>query len=148
MPLSFATLEEVFSSALDGRRLSVTVFGVFGGVALLITIIGLYGMLTFSVTERTREIGIRMALGAQRGNVLHLVIRQGLKLAAFGVAVGLFGAWALTRLMSNFLFGVTPTDWLTMVSVVLTLALVSLAACYVPARRATRVDPLVALRED
>ena len=148
VPLSFATLDQVFSSALDTRRFSLTLFAVFGGVALMITMIGLYGTLTFTVTERTREIGIRMALGAQRGNVLQLVIRQGLQIAAVGVAIGLLAAWGLTRLLSNFLFGVTPNDWLTIISVVLALAAVTLAACYVPARRATRVDPLVALREE
>jgi putative ABC transport system permease protein len=148
VPTSFETLEEVFSQALDARRFSLTLFGVFGGVALVITIIGLYGMLTFSVTERTREMGIRMALGAQRGSVLRLVIRQGLQLAAIGVLIGLAGAWALTRLMSNLLFGVTPTDWFTMGAVVFVVALVALAACYLPARRATRIDPLVALREE
>lgn len=148
VPTNFETLEGVFSQALDARRFSLTLFGVFGGVALVITIIGLYGVLTFSVTERTREMGIRMALGAQRGSVLRLVIGQGLQLAALGVLIGLAGAWALTRLMSSLLFGVTPTDWFTMVAVVLVLGLVALAACYMPARRATRIDPLVALRED
>jgi ABC-type antimicrobial peptide transport system permease subunit len=117
-------------------------------VALLITVIGMYGMLAYSVTERTREMGIRMALGAQRGNVLRLVIKQGLRLAAIGVVIGLLGAWGLTRLMSTLLFGVTPTDWVTLVAVVGLLALVALIACYIPARRATRVDPLVALREE
>src|SRR6185503_17574974 len=118
------------------------------GVALLITVIGLYGMLSYFVTERTREMGIRMALGARRGNVLGLVIRQGLRLALLGIAVGLAGAWALTRLMSGLLFGVTPTDSVTLASVVLTLAIVALLACYLPARRATKVDPRVALREE
>ncbi len=148
VPTSFSTLEEEFSTALDARRFSLTLFGVFGGVALLITMIGLYGMLTFSVTERTRELGIRMALGAQRRSVLRLVIKQGLKLAAVGVVIGLIGAWALTRLMANLLFGVTPTDWVTLAGVVLTLVVVALTACYMPARRATRVDPLIALREE
>lgn len=148
VPTRFSTLEKVYSSAFDTRRFTLTLFGVFGGVALLITIIGLYGTLTFSVTQRTREMGIRMALGAQRGSVLRLVIKQGFKLAAFGVIVGLFGAWALTRLMANLLFGVTATDPLTIAAVVLALAIVALLACYAPARRATKVDPLVALREE
>ncbi len=148
VPTNFETLADVFSSALDARRFSLTLFGVFGAVALIITVIGLYGMLTFSVTERTREIGIRMALGAQRGSVLRLVIRQGLQLAALGVLIGLVGAWALTRLMSTLLFGVTPTDWFTTIAVVLVVGLVALAACYMPARRATSIDPLVALREE
>jgi len=147
-PASFSTLEQVFSDSFNARRFSLTLFGVFGGVSLLIAIIGIYGMLSYSVTERTREMGIRMALGAQRGNVLRLVIRQGLQLAAVGALIGLIGAWALTRLMASLLFGVTPTDSLTLVAVVGTLVLVTLVACYMPARRATKVDPLVALREE
>ncbi|SRR6266404_480122 len=146
VPTSFATLQQVFSDSFDGRRFSLTLFGVFGGVALFIAVIGLYGMLTYSVTERTREMGIRMALGAQRGNVLRLVIRQGLRLVAAGIGIGLIGAWGLTRLMTTLLFGVTPTDSITLVAVVMTLAIVALAACYIPARRATKVDPLVALK--
>lgn len=148
VPLSFDTLDEVFASSFDERRFSLTLFAVFAGVALLITVIGLYGMLSYFVSERTREMGIRMALGARRGNVMGLVIRQGLRLALLGVVAGLAGAWALTRLMSGLLFGVTPTDSVTLVSVVFTLAIVALLACYLPARRATKVDPLVALREE
>ena len=147
-PASFSTLRQVFSESFDARRFSLTLFGIFGVVALLITVIGLYGTLSYSVTERTREMGIRMALGAQRGNVLRLVIKQGLRLAIVGVVIGLIGAWALTRLMTTLLFGVTPMDSITLIAVVATLALVALAACYVPARRATKVDPLVALREE
>jgi putative ABC transport system permease protein len=147
-PASFSTLQQVFSDAFDARRFSLTLFGVFGVVALLITVIGLYGTLSYSVTERTREMGIRMALGAQRGNVLRLVIKQGLRLAAVGVVIGVIGAWASTRLMTTLLFGVTPMDSITLIVVVATLVLVALAACYVPARRATKVDPLVALREE
>ena len=148
VPMSFLTLEEVYSSAFDARRFTLTLFGVFGGVALLIAIIGLYGMLSFSVTERTREMGIRMALGAQQGSVLRLVITQGLRLAVFGVVIGLLGAWGVTRVMSALLFGVSPTDALTLGAVAVTLGVVALLACYVPARRATKVDPLVALREE
>lgn len=148
VPTSFATLEQVFSSSYDSRRFSLTLFGVFAGAALLITLIGIYGTLSYSVTERTREMGIRMALGAQRSNVLSLVIRQGLQLAVIGIALGLVGAWALTRLMASLLYGVKPTDALTLVAVALTLIGVALVACYVPARRATKVDPLVALREE
>jgi predicted permease len=148
VPASFDTLDEVVASSFNARRFSLTLFALFGGVALLITVIGLYGMLSYFVTERTREMGIRMALGAQRANVLGLVIKQGLRLAVLGIVAGLAGAWALTRLMSSLLFGVTPTDAVTLVSVVLTLGIVALLACYVPAQRATKVDPLVALREE
>lgn len=145
-PASFETLEQVFSSAFDARRFSLVLFGVFAGVALLITIIGLYGMLAYLVAERRQEIGIRMALGAQPGNVLRLVIGQGLKLAMIGVAVGLLGAWGLTRFMQTLLFGVKPTDPGTFAAIALVLLLVALLACWIPARRATKVDPLVALR--
>jgi putative ABC transport system permease protein len=147
-PASFDTLRTVYSESFDGRRFSLTLFGVFAGVALLITVIGLYGLLAYSVTERTREMGIRMALGAQRSDVLGLVIRDGLQLTIMGVVIGLLGAWALSRLMANLLFGVTPTDAVTLLAVVSVLAVVALIACYVPARRATKVDPLVALREE
>jgi len=145
-PATFQTLEQVFSSAFDARRFSLILFGVFAGVALLITVIGLYGMLAYLVAERRHEIGVRMALGAQPGNVLRLVIGQGLKLALLGVVVGLIGAWALTRFMQTLLFGVTPTDPGTFAAIAVLLLLVALLACWIPARRATKVDPLVALR--
>jgi predicted permease len=148
VPPTFATIKQVHSDSFNARRFSLTLFGVFAGVALLITVIGLYGVLAYSVTERTREMGIRMALGAQRGNVLWLVINQGLRLAMVGIVLGLGGAWGLTRLMSTMLFGVTPTDAVTLLGVVMALIAVALLACYVPARRATKVDPLVALREE
>jgi predicted permease len=147
-PASFSTLRQVYSDSFGARRFSLTLFGVFAVVALLITVIGLYGLLAYSVTERTREMGIRMALGAQRRDVLRLVIGHGLQLTIVGVVIGLLGAWALTRLMVSLLFGVTPTDSITLLGVVSVLALVALLACYVPARRATKVDPLVALREE
>jgi predicted permease len=147
-PTSFSTLRTVYSESFAGRRFSLTLFGVFAGVALLITVIGLYGLLAYSVTERTREMGIRMALGAQRADVLRLVIGHGLQLTIIGVVIGLVGAWGLTRLMVSLLFGVTPTDTITLIGVVSILGLVALFACYVPARRATKVDPLVALREE
>jgi putative ABC transport system permease protein len=145
-PASFRTLEQVFSSAFDARRFSLVLFGVFAVVALLITLIGLYGMLSYLVAERRQEIGIRMALGAQPGNVLRLVIGQGLRLVVLGVIVGLLGAWGLTRFIQTLLFGVTPTDSGTFAAISLLLLLVALMACWVPARRATKVDPLVALR--
>jgi predicted permease len=146
VPTSFGTIEEVFSAAFDSRRFTLSLFGVFGVIALLITVIGVYGMLSFSIEERRQEIGIRMALGAQPGNVLLLVIGQGLRLAVIGVVLGLAGAWGLTRLMSNLLFGVSPTDPITFAGIGVLLLLVALLACWLPARRATRIDPLEALR--
>jgi ABC-type antimicrobial peptide transport system permease subunit len=146
VPISFRTLEQVFSSAFDARRFTLMLFGVFGAVALLITLIGVYGMLSYSVAERRQEIGIRMALGAQPANVLLLVIGQGFRITIFGIVIGLAGAWALTRLMSNLLYGISPTDPITFAVIGFLLLLVALLACWIPARRATRVDPLEALR--
>ncbi|HKO60921.1 MAG TPA: ABC transporter permease [Pyrinomonadaceae bacterium] len=148
VPVNFLTLDQVFSSSLDQRRFSLVIFGVFGGVALLLAALGIYGVTTYSVTQRTQEIGIRMALGAQAGDVLKLVLRNAIVLSLIGLGIGLASAWGLTRLMESLLFGVTPTDVTTFASVSTLLMLVVLAACYLPARRATSVDPLVALRNE
>jgi putative ABC transport system permease protein len=128
------------------RRFSMTLAGVFALVALVLGAVGLYGVLSYVVAQRSREIGIRMALGAQRGDVHRLVIRQGMALALGGVAAGVAASLALTRLMSSLLFGVSATDAPTFVSLTLLLLLVALVACYLPARRASKVDPLIALR--
>ena len=140
------TMEERLSRAIAQPRFRTTLIAIFAAVALVLACVGIYGVISYSVTQRTHEIGIRMALGAGRHNVLKLVIGQGAWLAIIGVAFGLGGAFALTRLMAGLLFGVTPTDAATFISVPLGLIFVALLACYIPARRATKVDPLVALR--
>ncbi len=140
------TLEQLVAKSLGQRRFTLTLMLLFGVIALVLSAIGIYGVMAFAVTQRTQEIGIRMALGARATDVLKMVVGSGMFLAAIGVAVGLIGAFGLTRLMSSLLFGVSPTDLVTFGLVTAGLLLVALLACYIPARRATKVDPLVALR--
>ena len=140
------TLPEHVSEALWPARLGAGLLGVFGLLALTLAAVGLSGVIAYLVSQRTREIGIRLALGAQAGDVLKLVVWQGLKLTFSGVVIGLFGAFALTRLLGNLLYGLSPTDPLTFLAITSLLVAVALLACYIPARRATKVDPLVALR--
>jgi len=146
LPVNFRTLDEVYSSSLDQRRFSLVIFGVFGTVALLLAAMGVYGVTSYAVAQRTQEIGIRMALGARMADVLKLVLKGGMSLALIGAAIGLAGAFAITRVMSSLLFGVAPTDRATFIVVALVLLAVAFLACFIPARRATKVDPLVALR--
>ena len=143
---NISTMEKIVAESIAQPRLSMTLMGLFGALALILAAIGIYGLLSYAVTQRTQEMGIRMALGAQVADVLRLVLKQGMMLVVVGEALGLIGAFAFTRLISSLLFGVTPTDAATFVAVSVVLAGVALIACYFPARRATKVDPLVALR--
>ena len=141
-----ATMEERFSKSLAQARFSMLLLGLFAGVALLLAGVGIYGVMSYVVTQRTHEVGIRMALGAQASDVLRLVVGQGMKVAFIGIGIGLIAAVALTRVMRTLLFGVSTTDPLTFTIIALLLAAVALGACFIPARRATKVDPMVALR--
>ena len=140
------TLESLLVRSIAPRRFNLLVLGLFALVALLLGAVGLYGVMSYSVTQRTHEIGIRMALGAQTRQVLKLVVQQGMAMALIGVAIGLIAAFALTRLMESLLFEVSATDPLTFVVVAVLLAVVALLACWIPARRAAKVDPMIALR--
>ncbi|HAB16708.1 MAG TPA: hypothetical protein DCE44_09690, partial [Verrucomicrobiales bacterium] len=142
------TLAEQKDGSLALERMAATLLSGFGVLALLLAALGIYGVLAYSVGQRTREIGVRMALGAQLGDVLQLVLKQGAGLVALGLLVGLGGALASTRLMRGFLYGVQPIDPLTFLSVIVVLVGVALLACWLPARRAAKVDPMVALRTE
>jgi putative ABC transport system permease protein len=140
------TIDELIGDSVGTRRFALTILILFAALALVLAVSGIYGVISYSVTQRTQEIGIRMALGARAADVLRLVLGQFMRLTVVGVALGLIGAFLTTRLMTSLLFGVTPTDVTTFVLVSVGLSLVALVACLIPARRATRVDPLVALR--
>ncbi len=140
------TLDDAYSQTFEGDRWIITLFTGFGISALLLAILGVYGVMSYSVAQRTHEIGIRMALGAGRERMLRMILADALRLAAFGVVIGLAGAFGLTRLMGSSLYGISATDPVTFLGVVLLLVSVAAAGCYVPARRATRVDPMIALR--
>jgi predicted permease len=140
------TMDAVIADSLAPRRFSMILLGIFAVLALVLSMVGIYGVISYLVGQRTHEIGVRVALGAQRSDVMRLVLGQGTKMALIGVAIGLAAALILTRLMTKMLFGVSASDPLTFGGVAVLLTIVALAACYIPARRATRVDPIVALR--
>jgi putative ABC transport system permease protein len=140
------TMDDYIAASVAAPRFNTTLLAIFAAVALVLTIVGLYGVMSYSVAQRTNEIGIRMALGAQTHDVLRLMVAQGFKLILLGLAIGLVGAFAVMRVISSLLFGVTTKDPLTFAAVAVLLAFVALLACYIPARRAARVDPMEALR--
>ncbi|PYV26344.1 MAG: hypothetical protein DMG27_07110 [Acidobacteria bacterium] len=146
VPPSFNTFTKVFSDSLSARRFNLTLVGVFAATALLLAVAGIYGVMAYSVERRTQELGVRMALGACRGDILRLVLGQAMSTAAIGVAAGIGGSFALTRTMQSLLFGTSAIDPITFAGVTLLLSVVALLASYIPARRATKVDPIVALR--
>jgi putative ABC transport system permease protein len=141
-------LSETVSASLSERRFSMEMVALFALTALLLAGLGIYGVISYMVGERTHEIGIRIALGAERSNILRMVLRQGLGLAIAGAAVGLIGAVIVSHLMAGLLYGVRPTDPLTFAGVAVALIGVAVLACYIPARRAIRIDPMVALRHE
>jgi putative ABC transport system permease protein len=143
---SVRTMDEIRAESVAPERLNLTLLSIFAGIALVLAIVGIYGVMSYSVTQRTHEIGIRMAIGAQPRDVFRMVIGQGMMLALIGVGLGLVGAFGLTRLMTSMLFGVEPTDPATFAAIAVLLTVVALVACYLPGRRATRVDPVVSLR--
>jgi len=140
------SLEEVVGDSLAARRFTMVLLGVFAGLALLLSSIGIYGVISYVVGQRTNEIGIRIALGAQQRDVLRLMLGEGMKMTLLGVSIGFAVALGVTHLMASILFGVSASDPITFLGVATLLVAVAWVACWIPARRATRVDPLVALR--
>jgi putative ABC transport system permease protein len=145
---SVATLDQLRTGAMKRPRFYAVLLGTFAGIAGALAAVGIYGMLAFAVTQRTREIGVRLALGAQPGEVVRLVMRRGVLLTGLGIALGIAGALTLTRLLSSMLFGLTALDPFTYVGVAAFFTAVAITAAYLPARRATKVDPVIALRHE
>jgi predicted permease len=148
IPARFRTFQQVYSASLGSRKFNVILIGFFGITALLLATAGVFGVMAYSVSRRTREFGVRVALGATSGNVLRMVLEQGMRTILIGIAIGIVGSFALTRTVASLLFGVTATDPVTFGGVAVLLITVALLACYIPARRATKVDPMVALRDE
>jgi putative ABC transport system permease protein len=140
-------MEEVVSASVADPRFHTMLLGIFGGLALVLAAVGLYGVMAYSVAQRTHEIGVRMALGARVSDVVMMVLKQGIMLTSIGIALGLGASFVLTRLMTGLLYGVGSTDLVTFAGVVVFLVVIALLACYIPARRAARVDPVFALRD-
>jgi ABC-type antimicrobial peptide transport system permease subunit len=147
-PVRFRTLSQVYADSLGSRRFHVILLSFFGAAALLLATAGVFGVMAYSVSRRTREIGVRVALGAVTGDILRMVLGQGLRTVLIGAAFGIAGALMLTRAIASMLFGVTATDPVAFVGVTLLLIGAALLACYIPARRASKLDPLVALRSE
>jgi putative ABC transport system permease protein len=146
-PISvIATMAKLLGEETEQRWVGMILLATFAGVAMLLAALGIYGVLAYFVAQRTREIGVRLALGAQTSDVMSMVMKQGMRLTLFGIGIGLIGGYALARLMKSLLFGVSAADPLTFAAVAALLASVAMAACYIPARRAMKVDPVVALR--
>jgi putative ABC transport system permease protein len=141
-----ATMQQLVRNSVSTRRITLILLGLFSALALVLAAIGIYGVISYSVAQRTHEIGIRMALGAPRAGVLRMILAQGAKIAGAGVVIGIVASFGLTRLMANLLFSVSSADPLTFAAVAMLLMLVALIACYIPAHRALRVDPVIALR--
>jgi putative ABC transport system permease protein len=141
-----ATMEQLLSDSIALRRFSMLLLLVFAGLAMVLSIIGIYGVISYSVTQRTREIGVRLALGARGADILKMVVGHGMVLTATGILIGVIVAFVLTRILSNLLYGISPTDPLVFVFVPLVLAAAALSSCLIPAYRATKVNPIVALR--
>lgn len=148
IPANFKTFQQVYTASLGSRRFNVILIGFFGITALLLATAGVFGVMAYSVSRRTRELGVRIALGATSGNVLRMVLGQGMRTIFIGVTIGIVGSFALTKTVSSLLFGVTATDPITFAGVTLLLVVVALLACYIPAKRATKVDPMEALRSE
>jgi ABC-type antimicrobial peptide transport system permease subunit len=141
------TMEERLDDSVAQRRFNMLLLGLFAALALILASIGIYGVISYSVTQRTREIGLRLALGAQRSDVLRLIIAQGLRLTVIGLAAGVMAALAIGKLISSLLYGINAHDPLTFLTTVFVLSAIALLACWLPARRASRLDPLIALRQ-